>query len=334
MTVLLTSDLHLSDRPQDEYRFGLFKWLAKMQKAHNTTATFILGDITEKKDKHSSVLVNRLVDELIGLRPPVYILKGNHDFIDPNNPFFRFLNCIQGVEFITEPTYLPDHNVTLIPHQPNQAKFDEACGLFSPGSFVMVHQTFDGAKSETNAHLSGLRASAIEVLKPLGTYAGDVHKPQRCGPVTYVGAPYTVRFGDDFTPRVLLLKGKSEQNLYFDCPRKWSLTIRSEDDLQRNEDLRQGDQIRLTVELAREEAVEWAAYKKRVLDTCHKLGLEVYETRMKVLTLRKERAKANGGVKIKSNEELIQDFCVAEGTASNIKKVGLKLVRNQEGGTS
>ncbi len=33
--------------------------------------------------------------------------------------------------------------------------------------------------------------------------SGDVHVPQTIGPVTYVGAPYTVDFGDIYEPRVL-----------------------------------------------------------------------------------------------------------------------------------
>ncbi|RPI87194.1 MAG: hypothetical protein EHM40_23155, partial [Chloroflexi bacterium] len=85
MTWLVTSDLHLTDRPRDAHRFGLFKWLAKKQRKHGVKATFILGDITDKKDNHSSALVNRVVNELTQLEPPVYVLKGNHDFIDPNN---------------------------------------------------------------------------------------------------------------------------------------------------------------------------------------------------------------------------------------------------------
>src|SRR5713226_9416852 len=114
MTYLISADLHLSDRPRDEYRWGLFGWLAKMQAKHDVTATMFLGDITQDKDKHSATLVNRLVDELIGLKPPIYILRGNHDGIDPANPYFRFLSTIEGVQFIVEPTVID--GVAFIPH--------------------------------------------------------------------------------------------------------------------------------------------------------------------------------------------------------------------------
>lgn len=332
MTWLITSDLHLTDRPRDAYRFGLFPWLAKEQARHNVTATFILGDLTDQKDKHSATLVNRLVDEMIGLRPPVFLLKGNHDFIDPANPFFKFLSCVEGIEFVTQPTLIPEQNVALIPHQPDQAAFDAACTIILEESWgVMCHATFEGAIAETGAHLAGLQASLVAAKRPLGLWAGDVHKPQRCGPVTYVGSPYHVRFGDDYTPRVLLVKGGKEQNLYFPAPHKWALTVRGEDEILNNEDLRRGDQVRLTVELAREEAVEWSAHKQRVLAACKEVGLEVYGCELKVnSSKRRDRTTLKAA---KSPEEVLAAFCQAENVATGVKKVGMELICGQTGGS-
>src|SRR3974390_2270860 len=140
MKWLITSDIHLSDRPRDSYRFGLFKWLVQQQRQHNTTPTFILGDLTHEKDNHSSLLVNRAIDEMTQLKPPVYILRGNHDGIDPNNPYFGFLSCIDGFEFVGIPT-ARNFGVSLIPHYRRQADFDEALEGVNPGCAIMVHQT-------------------------------------------------------------------------------------------------------------------------------------------------------------------------------------------------
>lgn len=327
MTWLVTSDLHLTDRPRDAYRFDLFPWLAKQQEKHSVTATFILGDITDSKDKHPSTLVNRLVEEITGLRPPVYILMGNHDYVSYENPFFKFLSCVEGISFVTEPTWLEDHKVAMIPHQPDQASFDSACSIIQQSALgVFCHQCFDGALSEaTNTHLTGLAASLISQIAPHATtLAGDIHAPQRCGPVTYVGSPYHCRFGDNFIPRVLLIKNDKEQNLYFPAPAKWSLTVRDEDDLINNEDLRPGDQVKLTVELAREEAIEWAAHKALILEACKEMQLAVYGVELKIKTTKpRERTKAVGA---KSQEEIFNAFCAHEVVASNIKKVGLELL--------
>lgn len=326
MKWLITSDIHLSDRPRDAYRFGLFPWLAQQQQKHEVTATFILGDLTQEKDRHPSSLVNRTIDEMTNLRPPVYLLEGNHDGNNPGNPFFRFANCIDGVHFITKPTWLSSLRVAMIPHHRKQSDFDEACAIIKPDAVgVMVHQTFEGAEAESGARLAGLSSAAIEAAKPGTIWAGDVHVPQRLGAVTYIGAPYTIRFGDDFTPRVLLVKPDGEQNLYFDCLRKWVLHIESPDELGHYNDLRPGDQVKITVTLPRESIVGWAAMRRKVLEVCHQLELDVFGVNMDV-----KQSKPKPGVKIGTGQtphETIEAFCVREGLSPSIKKAGVELLK-------
>lgn len=328
MTWLISSDLHLTDRPRDSYRFGLFPWLARQQKKHNVSATFLLGDLTDSKDKHSASLVNQLVDGLTELRPPVYILKGNHDFIDPNNPFFGFLSLIEGIEFVVNPTLLRmegDIHIAMMPHQPDQGSFDQICKLVLPQTYVFCHQCFSGAIAETGTRLTGLQWPPIGFKgNPLGVYSGDIHAPQRLdNGVTYIGAPYHCRFGDDYVPRVLLLKGGKETDLHFPAPRKWSLTIRDVYDLDKHPEIAQGDQVKLTIEIAREEIVEWNSIKQRVLETCK--GLEIFGVEMKVLTNKPREHKAET-IQVKSNENIFTEFCKSEGVASNIKKSGKDLL--------
>lgn len=323
MTWLVTSDLHLSDRPKDAYRFGLFPWLARQQALHGVTATYILGDLTDSKDKHSSALVNRLVDELIGLQPPIYILRGNHDGLDPANPYFRFLSTIEGVTFVVEPTLID--GVAFIPHCRTQKEFDRACGIIPPQALlVCCHNTFTGAIGENGTRLAGLGAALVAQAGPRRAYSGDVHRPQVSGPITYVGSPYPVRFGDDYTARVLLIKKDREQNLFYPAPHKWSLTVRDEDDILNDEDLRQGDQVKLTIEMLREESVEWVAHKQRVLTACKERGLEVYGVELKVQTpATQERTTLKA---VKSPGEVLDAFCQAEELAAEIKRAGKGLL--------
>jgi predicted phosphodiesterase len=325
MRWLITSDTHFSDRPRDAYRFGLFKWLAKMQEKHRTDATFILGDLTDIKDRHPSSLVNRVVRRLNQLQPPVYILKGNHDYTDPSNPFFAFLNHIKGLTFVTHPSYVAPSTVLLVPHQKNQTDFDAACEQVRPKSYVFCHQTFEGAIAETGSRLSGFSLSRLEAKRPAGCWSGDVHKPQRIGPVTFVGAPYTIRFGDDFTPRVLLVTNEVEKNLYFPTVHKWALHIRDVDEILQNEDLRAGDHVKVVLELTREEVVGWPKHKQMVLNVCKEMGLEVYGVALKVAgTAPEGRA---GVTTAQTPEEVFNTFCIAEKLASNIKRVGLTILK-------
>lgn len=324
MSWILTSDTHFTDRPRDDHRFGIFKWLAKKQKEHNVDATFILGDITDQKDKHSSKLVNRLIDELTQLKPPIYILRGNHDCVDPDNPFFKFMNCIYGVQFIVTPAEILE-GVYMIPHQRTQALFDEACKIIKPNArAVMCHQTFDGAVSEASGtRLTGLSASPIELLKPAQCWAGDVHKPQQAGCVTYVGSPYQIRFGDNFSPRVILYCNGESENLYFSCPRKWSVTVTSAQELLKETRLREKDQIKLTVKLTREEISEWPKIKQECLDACKSMGLEVYGTDVEVPAT---VAKTVDKVSLRKPSDIINAYCKAENVNTDFKEVGLTLL--------
>lgn len=331
MTFLITTDLHLSSRPKDSYRFGLFQWLAKQQKKYDAQGIFILGDLTEDKDCHAATLVNRTVDEMTGLRPPIYIDRGNHDGINPNDPFFRFLSCIDGINFSVEPEWLADWGIAMIPHCRDQDEFDRACGIIKPkATAVMLHNTFEGAMSETGRRLSGLRASLAAFKGSQGVWSGDIHKPQQAGPVTYVGSPYHVRFGDDFEPRVLLIQGKQKRDLHFPCPRKWKLVINDPDEIGKNENLREGDQVKITIQLAREEVVDWAKHKARAIAACKELGVEVYGPTLEVLSSSKKPERtAPEEIASRSPIELVKEYCLREKASSKVKEAGLAII--QEG---
>lgn len=324
MTWLITSDIHLSDRQRDSYRFDLFPWLTKQQKLYNTTATFILGDLTHEKDYHSARLVNRTIHELTKLKPPVYILRGNHDGLSPEWPFFEFLNCIDGFYFVPEPGFMKDLGVAFLPHCRAQAEFDEACAIVKPHCVTMTHQTFEGAVSESGRYLSGLKVSALERAKPRAVWAGDVHKPQQQGIVAYIGAPYQVRFGDDFEPRVILVTGKQQKDLHFDCLRKWSLQITDPKELY-DIDLRKGDQVRVIVALRREEAVDWLNHKRMVSQVCKHLGLEVFGIDLKIANPKKEEVQ---GLlrQTATPQEVFTAFCKHEGLTDGLRNTGYRYI--------
>lgn len=317
MPWLITTDPHLSDKPKDKHRFGLFKWLAEQQIKHDVEATFVLGDLTQEKDKHSSALVNRVIDEITLLKPPIYILRGNHDCLSPDNPFFRFLNCIEGVHFFVNPGFIPDSGVAMIPHCRTQQELDQAVKASPQECYVMLHTTFQGAISETGSPLSGLRASPIELLKPRAVWSGDVHKPQRAGIVTYVGSPYHVRFGDQFEPRVILYKNNKEQNLYFPAPRKLALTVRNQDDLKV---IKKGDQVKLHIEMKREDITDWPNQKQRLISVAKELGAEVFGVDLTVLGGSEIKTKA---MKHRDNKQILKDFSKSEGLPADLEEVGL-----------
>ena len=94
--ILLTSDLHFTDKPEDSYRFDLFDAMRDWCEEYPIKHIIILGDLTNEKDNHSSKLVNKIVNGIFSLTCycPVDILMGNHDYIDPENAYFQFLEVI------------------------------------------------------------------------------------------------------------------------------------------------------------------------------------------------------------------------------------------------
>ena len=328
MSYLLIGDLHLTDRPRDAYRFDIFKWIKQQQEKYKVTTTFLLGDITNEKDRHSATLVNNLIDNLKGLKPPVFICKGNHDYTSPDNPFFGFLNWLDGIIFVSNPGvyFCGDLKVAILPHCREEKLVQMNCEAFADEGkidLLLCHNTFQGAIAETGAPLTGFSATPIEALKPrLGCYAGDVHRPQKAGPVTYVGAPYHIRFGDDFDPRCILLDDNDKAiDLYFEAPRKWKVTVTGAYDILKNKNLIKGDHIKVTIELAREEAVEWQTYKQQVLDACAEIGLEVFGVDLKVLG---NSRHSNTSVTVANQPvNIVEAFCQSENAPSQVREAGL-----------
>jgi len=213
------TDLHLTDNPLDNYRHEFVsKHFPEMANKNRPDGFLILGDLTEEKDRHSAKLVNKVVRALDRLAyiAPVVVLMGNHDYHDEGHPFFEFLNHVQNIAFIDSvtdgqelgKTFAPFYDYLFLPHT-RDYKRDWDGFLTKPKRFeeydcVFAHNTFDGADTGYGRKLDGIPADVFGKAKVL---AGDIHNPQRIGPVEYIGAPYTVDFGDDYDPRVAQLDG-------------------------------------------------------------------------------------------------------------------------------
>jgi len=207
---LLISDLHLSSGARDAYRFDVFKFVRKLAQEQGINRLWILGDLTDAKDNHSAQLVNRVCDELALLTEAkigVHIVRGNHDGIDPEWPYFRFLNHMRFIHFYSEACQRTDGTVVL-PHVRNVADWGDL-DWAKGARRVMAHFTFKGAISESGQELGS--AAVPAALRNTTIYSGDVHVPQKIGNVTYVGSPHHVHYGDNFEPRVIHCDGEGNE---------------------------------------------------------------------------------------------------------------------------
>lgn len=283
---ILTSDLHLDAAPSAEYRWALFPWLNEQIREEKAKTLVICGDLTDKKDNHGAELVHRVVRAVASIAcPEVKILAGNHDWLRRGHEFFRFLNHLPHVEFITEVREDQDvrgQPTLYLPYTRNPAA-DWARLDLSHYRYVFMHQTAPGSVASNGQRMEG--EALPDLSAPEKVWSGDIHVPQVVGSIEYIGSPYHVHFGDDFAPRcVLLERGGKATDLHFPSPKRLAVRASSYEDLEAQLQLksRQGDHVKVRFLLAPEDAHDWRRIRLNAAGMMRKLGLEVYGLEMEV----------------------------------------------------
>lgn len=341
MNLILTGDWHLTDNPNDEYRWGLFSYL-RAQIAEldmGVKILFILGDLTEKKDYHSAKLVNRLVAELVmtyraGLTG-IVILRGNHGGLGEVE-FFEFLKWFPYIQVHVKPVIerFGMTKIALLPHTRNP-KEDWATIEFSEAHYVFTHVTVSGAKSESDFSLGGdNNAEFLKTLKVgLNTglpriYSGDVHVPQKIGELEYVGAPYPIRFGDRFKGRIIVLGNKGRTEWHYPTIKKAKLQISSVEELNKAW-LKKGDQLKVELVLPREDRHRWHQFKAEVSVWCDRKGVllegaELMGEPTKRLNIAGRSAPV---IETHTPETVLREYSRINRLSENKEKTGRRLLR-------
>jgi hypothetical protein len=320
MIKLITADLHLESSPLTEYRWGIFNFLKEEAEKYADVELFILGDITQNKDKHNSELVNRITTNIIELSTyfnNIYILKGNHDFINEDLPYFKFLsNISKKIFFIKEvESFVSDiGSKPLYTFIPNTNKFSSLDFSNLNTKYLFLHQKFIGATSESGFIVQD--GDKLELLKDIETqiFAGDIHKPQIIGNLEYVGSPYPVRFGDNYQGHIIKIDDK-EKKSYIDFPtiKRASINVDSNNYKEKLSILKANDQCKVKVNLDKSEFYLWDDIKKNIKNICTNSGSILVEIKMipnkdtSVRQLKEEKVKHN-----ESNTEIINRFTTKE----------------------
>jgi len=335
---LITTDTHFTEAPQDAYRFDLFPFLIEQTLKLKAKYIFILGDLTDKKDNHPASLVNRLTEELQGLveetGAEVFILRGNHDCIDPDEPFFGFANSFEGITFITQPweTKLGGKKILFLPHS-RQPEKDWADVKFN-GDFVFLHQTINGAVASNGQKMEGDVGKRIFTDIKGTMYSGDIHVPQKLGGLVYIGSPYRIRFGDNFEPRVVYLEARgTTKDLHLDTIRKHVVRISNPDRLKAHKELERGDQVKIRVQLPRSEFHEWGSYKRRAREVAEGMGLFVHGVELEEKptrpNLKKDEetgADRDANLLGRGPRAILDEYCEREKVGNRTKGAGVALL--------
>lgn len=322
---LITGDLHLTDNSRDNYRLDfLQRRLPKLAHRYDVSTISILGDLTTKKDFHGSWLVNTIVDSLTALVEKgieVEIICGNHDYhANIDNPFFQFMDYLEGIRFYNRP--YQDLDTLYLPHTRNPER-DWADIDFEGVKLILTHNTFAGALGEANQALRGIPLNLLP--RSIQIVSGDVHPPQQLENATYVGAPYTINFGDVYQPRVLLLDKGRQTSIPLKGPAKRVVAARSLIELKRllsatgNEDI-----IRIELVLQQSDYPKWAelqAEARRLLNGNRRLDsiIPVVEANRQITAQRRNRGPI-------SDEKLVRDYCQDRGTDNHTTEQGVELL--------
>lgn len=330
MPVLFTADLHLTDNLRDQYRHEYQSRLRALVEKRRIDLCVILGDLTEAFDHHSARLTNAVAEHVYKLSKisEVMIVKGNHDSTDPEHPFFRFLQYLPNVHFVSDKVTLPDQEMgktLVLPHTANPNRdwgniADEKCDT------VLVHATFTGAMA--NGHqLSGI-SQALLPKKAKTIIAGDVHTPQKVGRVLYVGAPYTVDFGDDYEGRVLVLKDGALESVPLQGPQKRLVEITSLADLKKIKAVDEGDIVKVRVLGTMAEHAKMKEMESGIREWGEKAGCHVNSVQL-VVSEKARKATRAQIIQARTDPELVRAYGRHRGIDERLIKAGLTFVEGK-----
>jgi DNA repair exonuclease SbcCD nuclease subunit len=325
MSIILTGDLHLSINPRDEYRFTFLESLMEVITDRKPDRLIIAGDLTEEKDRHPAILVNRVVDAIYALAElvPVIMLEGNHDYKEEGHAFFEFIKRIPRVRWINRPTFLKiTPEVLLLPHT-NDYKKDWASIDLSDYPFIICHQTFNGANVGFGRGLDGI---PLEILpKRSRTFAGDIHVPQQFGKnLVYIGAPYHVDFGDNYESRIIWIDDDPNAWESIDTshlPQKRLIRIDDQTSLQ-DCDFNAGDLLKIEVEV--DDMGGWLPQKDKVRVAFEERGARVFSISPKLIkkAVRRRHVVTDKG----SDNEIVEAFGKRHDLTAATIKTGIKLL--------
>jgi hypothetical protein len=328
MKPLLTTDWHLTDDPEDEYRWLVIDHVLHAVIQHRVDTVFVLGDVVDRKDRHSGAFVNRLINELrrIAARAYLVILRGNHDTPMRGPAFWEFLSQLHHIHYVIKPeTFHLFNNDTpdllLLPFTP-QPKIDWAGFHLGEFQSLFMHATVSGAVVENGIVMENANFPILP--RRCKVYSGDVHVPQETGGVVYVGAPHHIRYGDKYPCRMLLLDEdfSIEQQLIFHPPRKLMIDLTN---VRQLADLKvaRGDLIKIRYNCPAEQLEGWGAIERTISEWAASNGINVTGTEVIIAGTRPEAGADIG----QTPEEILRQFAEHEGIGKELLEVGLGLLK-------
>lgn len=296
MSILVISDLHLTEKSVEAYRWNIFSQVRDYLGENDCDTLFILGDLLDKKDRHPAELVNQLIDELINTLSYVdniFILKGNHDYLKPQAPFLDFLRHFEPhITWISSPQFVTfgSKRTLWLPHSRNPT--EEWADLdFGSVDTIFMHQSVIGCKVSEYYEMNcgfDLDWMISRLPKNHQIYSGDIHVPQQIKTLTYIGTPHPVSFGDTYEHNMLLLSDDFTEfeRIKTHPLQRHSLKIRSSLCLERLKltgVINRKDQAKIKIQLSSEDLSSWSSTKEIVKQWCEYNEIDLFDLSMEKL---------------------------------------------------
>jgi hypothetical protein len=139
--------------------------------------------------------------------------------------------------------------------------------------------------------------------------------------LTYVGAPYTVDFGDNYQARVLLIDGGKVTSIPYEGPQKRLVECGSTPPLNVKQ-FNDGDLLKIRVKLERREYDQWAEIREetRRIWTARGYVVETIQPVMETRLLSYHKRDS------RTDEELVRAFATRASVSKGTLLTGLKLL--------
>lgn len=283
------SDPHLVATPKDEYRKKIFQVMRDSVATEKLDVVVINGDLTEHKDNHPASLVNDITDNIASLcqLTNVWLLMGNHDGIDYSTPFFKYLRHLPNFRYFNTITEFHDagEDILMLPH--TRTPEVDWKKIKVKDKLVFAHITVDGAFAESGQKMeSSISSKFFDGARV--AISGDIHKPQVCNNLTYVGAPYNIRYGDNFEGRWVVYDANTciiePKSMGPGFPRKLTFDVGSPEDLEQKLQTWDVQQVpdalvKVRLHLTEQSAKDWRENKEKIaqLVTAKNWAFDVFE---------------------------------------------------------
>ena len=336
---LLATDLHLTDNALEEYRWVFMETqLPALCVKHKIDNVYLLGDVWDRKDRHSATLVNRSARALQGVANAipgdVVIQMGNHDELIVGSSFWEFLNTFNGrVRYITKPTL---HNDFLILPFSKDPVNEWASLDFEKPKAVFMHQTAPGANFGDARIVDAAHAHKLPILTGSAiTFSGDVHRPQVVNNeyvyIVYVGTPYPVRFNEDWPGRVLIIDSNDPRTIEVvetSTMRRCILDLHPAKINKLVDEFKPGDQVRVRYHTTPDNIKHLTDDEKQVRDLIAQTGatLVSFESVVEEVVTTDDKTVASEDVSTLSDEALLRLFAAEEKIDESILNAGIDIM--------